>query len=102
MAWDYIELAARMLGMTEQQYEALENSDESEYEKIDEMLCDKYEVSLDAFSRLVRDLLPMTMPQQAAISGELKHVIGVFSGDNNEYFRSIVECKSTLQCSKNG
>lgn len=91
-SWDYTELAARMMGMTEKEYEALEESGD-EYDKIDEMLSEKYDISLDAFMNVARALLPMTIPQRAVISGRLNHVMGVFCDIG---FRSIVNVKCTM------
>ena len=91
-SWDYTELAARMMGMTEKEYEALEEESD-EYDKIDEMLSEKYDVLLDAFMNVARALLPMTNPQYAVMSGELKHVMGVF---DDVGFRSIVDVKCTM------
>jgi uncharacterized protein YodC (DUF2158 family) len=94
-SWEYTELAARMMGMTEKEYEALEEEGD-EYDKIDEMLSEKYDVSLDAFMNVARALLPMTMPQQSAIMGEAKHVMGVFDSVDDTHFRSIVDVKCTM------
>lgn len=91
-SWDYTELAARMMGMTEKEYEALEEEGD-EYDKIDEMLSEKYDVSLDAFMSIARALLPMTVPQKTAIGGQLNHVMGVF---DDLGFRSIVDVKCTM------
>lgn len=91
-SWDYTELAARMMGMTEKEYEALEEEGD-EYDKIDEMLSEKYDVSLDAFMSVARALLPMTVPQKTAIGGQLNHVMGVF---DDLGFRSIVDVKCTM------
>lgn len=91
-SWDYTELAARMMGLTEKEYEALEEEGD-EYDKIDEMLSEKYDVSLDAFMSIARALLPMTVPQKTAIGGQLNHVMGVF---DDLGFRSIVDVKCTM------
>ena len=64
-----------------------------EYDKIDEMLSEKYDVSLDAFMNVARALLPMTVPQKTAIGGQLNHVMGVF---DDLGFRSIVDVKCTM------
>ncbi|WP_279146005.1 hypothetical protein [Photobacterium carnosum] len=94
-SWDYTELAARMMGLTEKEYEALEESGD-EYDKIDEMLSEKYDISLDAFMNVARALLPMTMPQRTAIGGQLKYVMGVFESVDNTHFRSIVDAECTM------
>ncbi|MGF1872032.1 hypothetical protein [Photobacterium indicum] len=89
---DYTELAARMLGMTEQEYDDLVDNDEgSELDKIDAMLDEKYGLSIDSFSDIVQDLLPMTVPQQGALGGDFKHIMGVTDGRG---FRAIVRIPS--------
>lgn len=90
--WNYIELAARMMGLTEEQFEQLENEGD-EYSKIEEMLFDKFNIEVEDFAKLVDALLPMTIPAETAVMGSLKHVLGVRDG---AFFRAIVD-KSAIK-----
>lgn len=87
---NYIELAAKTVGMSEKEFTTLKNSEVSEYSVIDEMLHFKYGISLETFPDLIRDLLPLTVPQQSNVQGEFKYVMGVFDEDG---FRPIVEAE---------
>ena len=65
---DYIELAAKLLGLPDETEE-----DEA---KIEQALLNKYDVDLATFGNLVEALLPFTYPIKAPLSGELMHTFG--------------------------
>ena len=93
---DYRELAAYMIGYSEEQYESAVNDDNEE--DIDYKFLDKFNVDISDFGAIVEALLPMTIPQEKAIRGELSHVMGIFDSIG---FRSVVEQCSMLQVVKN-
>ena len=87
MDYEYEELAARMLGMSEKDYEALVNDEyKNEYEEIDGMLYEKFDISLETFTSIAKHLLPMTSPVETMM-GNKNHMFGVF---DNYGFRAIV------------
>lgn len=85
--WDYAELAARSLGLSELEYEKLENNGDS-FEIVEDLLFDKLDVTFEQFCNVVRVLLPMTLKVETAIQKDLKHVMGVYDSIG---FRSIVD-----------
>ena len=86
-----------MFGLSEEKYESIINK--ADDWEIDGMLMEKFNVDIFEFGAIVEALLPMTMPQEKAISGDLVHVFGVFDSLG---FISICEHKSlTLQVVKN-
>lgn len=87
---DYTEVAAYMLGYSEEEYEKAVN--DLNEEEIEEKLYDKFNVGIGELGAIIEALLPMTMPQEKAVKGELVHVFGVFEPIG---FRSICEHTST-------
>lgn len=68
MDWDIEELAYRAMGKTEEETDKAINEGD-----IDEALHEKYEISFEQYSKIVKDLLPFTPLVQAGISGTLFH-----------------------------
>ena len=66
--WDIEELAYRAMGKTDQKAEDAINDGD-----IDEAIFDKYEISFEQYSSIVKDLLPFTPVIKAGISGDLFH-----------------------------
>ena len=61
--WDIEELAHRAMGKTEDEAEEEINNGD-----IDQAIFDKYEISFEQYCKVVKDLLPFTVPITAAIS----------------------------------
>lgn len=89
--WEYTELAAYVLGYTEEEYEVFVN--ESREDEIEDKLYEKHNVDIEQFTAIVDLLLPFTMPLEAALSGKLKHCFGVFEEIG---FRSVIDMESKL------
>ena len=66
--WDIEELAYRAMGKTEEEAEKAVNDGD-----IDEAIFEKYEISFEQYSKIVKDLLPFTPQIQGGITGELFH-----------------------------
>ena len=66
--WDIEELAYRAMGKSEEETEQAINDGD-----IDDVLFEKYEVSFEQYSQIVKDLLTFTPQVQAGISGEVFH-----------------------------
>ena len=66
--WDIEELAYRAMGKTDD-----EASEEINDGDIDNALYERYEVSFEQYSDIVKDLLPFTPQIQGGITGELFH-----------------------------
>lgn len=83
--WDIEELAGYAMGNTEEEVDAMINDS-----MVDELLYEKYEIDLETYCKIVKDLLPFTPKVQAGISKELYHA---FLDIKNH--RMIVRQKST-------
>ncbi|WP_095210355.1 hypothetical protein [Endozoicomonas ascidiicola] len=68
MHWDIEELAYRAMGKTEKEAEKAINAGD-----IDEALYEKYEISFDQYSQIVKDLLPFTPQIKGGLTGNLFH-----------------------------
>ena len=66
--WDIEELAYRAMGKTEEEAEKAINDGD-----IDEAIFEKYEISFEQYSQIVKDLLPFTPHIQGGITGNLFH-----------------------------
>ena len=63
--WEAEQLAAAVLGLTEEQFETMVNEDCED--QLEDLLYEKFDVSLDQFERIASALLPFTQPVETAI-----------------------------------
>ena len=64
MIWtDAQDLAIAVLGL----------DDDADFGIVEQALCDRFEISFDAFAELVESLMPFTIPATAALTGESFH-----------------------------
>ncbi len=73
----FTELAAQLTG-----------TDPNDYNAVDTALMEKWEIAADTFEEIAFELLRLTIPQQAPLSGGIRHVFAVFQGDG--IYRSLV------------
>ena len=73
----FVELAADITG-----------TDPEDYDAVDAALMEKWEFSLDTLEEVGLELLRRTIPQQAPLSGGLRHVFAVKQQDG--IYRSLV------------
>ena len=73
----FTELAAHITGQNPDDYDAVETA-----------LIGKWDIGLDTFEEIAFELLRLTSPQQAPLSGGLRHVFTVHQGDG--IYRSLV------------
>lgn len=90
--FDLIELASRMLGHSDEQFEKYVNDDEEDL--IEEQLNEKFNIDLGDFRNLVCALLPMTPPVESAIGNEPVNCFGVHE---KNYFRAIVRLPANIK-----
>ncbi len=64
--WEIEELAGYAMGKTESEVEKMLNDS-----NIDDELFEKYEIDFEIYSKIVRDLIPLTPVVKAGISGKL-------------------------------
>ena len=83
--WEDQELVAAALGLSEDEYSKILNEDES---KLDEMLFEKWEVSIEQFANISNALLPLTMPVKTAVTGS---TVQVFGRHESGMFTAIVK-----------
>ena len=69
--WEAEELAAAVLGLTEEQFETM--VDEGCEDQLEDLLYGKFDVSLDQFERIASALLPFTQPIEQAMSKDYAH-----------------------------
>ncbi|MGR5368473.1 hypothetical protein [Photobacterium damselae] len=83
---DVLELASRMLGHTDAQFEKYIENDEED--QIEAQLTAKFNIDFGDFRNLVCALLPMSLPVKSAVGDIPMFCFGV---QEKNYFRSIVQ-----------
>lgn len=84
--WDIEELVGYAVGMSEDDTEKMINNS-----TVDEVLDEAYEVDLNTYTKIVKDLLPLTPQIKAGVSGD---IYNAFIDVKNK--RMIVKAKALI------
>lgn len=69
--WDLQELAALACGLSEQQWEDMQNEDRES--DLDDLIYEKFDTGFDEFSKIAEALLMLTPQVKSVITGEEVH-----------------------------